>query len=250
MTDNFDIKKFLTENKLTKTSILREGLEENKTEEKKYNDYKTWLQAVEAAYPENLNKVKDEENFKSYWTKGEGGRFVASWNGNTNTGTLYLNRKTSEPSKYIGKENLPYYGDPNEKLRAKIKEMIIAELSLEEENEYSELDFVDEGEDFEDIGVETGEVGENDYEEYKRLEQYLNSLEDTKNPNAYTDDAFNYNSEMDPDDYYETETRVRYYSVSDDGRIVSDNKHTYAGYKPFYRTIIATPVSENEFRGL
>lgn len=50
--------------------------------------------------------------------------------------------------------------------------------------------------------------------------------------------------------YYETETRVRYYSVSDDGRVVSDNKHTYAGYKPFYRTIIATPVSENEFRGL
>jgi hypothetical protein len=50
--------------------------------------------------------------------------------------------------------------------------------------------------------------------------------------------------------YYETETRVRYYSVADDGRIVSDNKHTYAGYKPFYRTIIATPVSENEFRGL
>ena len=50
--------------------------------------------------------------------------------------------------------------------------------------------------------------------------------------------------------YYETETRVRYYSVADDGRIVSDNKHTYAGYKPFFRTIIATPVSENEFRGL
>jgi len=50
--------------------------------------------------------------------------------------------------------------------------------------------------------------------------------------------------------YYETETRVRYYSVADDGRVVSDNKHSYAGYKPFYRTIIATPVSENEFRGL
>jgi hypothetical protein len=50
--------------------------------------------------------------------------------------------------------------------------------------------------------------------------------------------------------YYETETRVRYYSVADDGRIVSDNKHTYAGYKPFYRTIMATYVSENEFRGI
>ena len=50
--------------------------------------------------------------------------------------------------------------------------------------------------------------------------------------------------------YYESETRVRYYSVIDDGRIVSDNKHTYAGYKPFYRTITATPVTDNEFRGL
>jgi hypothetical protein len=50
--------------------------------------------------------------------------------------------------------------------------------------------------------------------------------------------------------YYETETRVRYYVVANDGRVVSDNKHTYAGYKPFYRTIQAAPVSQNEFRGL
>lgn len=50
--------------------------------------------------------------------------------------------------------------------------------------------------------------------------------------------------------YYETESRVRYYSVADDGRVVSDNKHTYAGYKPFYRTILATPVSQNEFKGI
>ena len=50
--------------------------------------------------------------------------------------------------------------------------------------------------------------------------------------------------------YYETESRVRYYSVSDDGRVNSDNRHTYGGYKPFYRTIIATPVTSNEFRGI
>ncbi len=50
--------------------------------------------------------------------------------------------------------------------------------------------------------------------------------------------------------YYETETRVRYYVVNNDGRVVSDNKHTYAGYKPFYRSIKASPVSQNEFRGL
>jgi len=50
--------------------------------------------------------------------------------------------------------------------------------------------------------------------------------------------------------YYETENRVRYYSVNNDGRVVSDNKHTYAGYKPFYRTIMASYVTDNEFRGL
>ena len=50
--------------------------------------------------------------------------------------------------------------------------------------------------------------------------------------------------------YYESESVVRYYTVNNDGRVVSDNKHTYAGYKPFYRTINASPVMENEFRGL
>jgi hypothetical protein len=50
--------------------------------------------------------------------------------------------------------------------------------------------------------------------------------------------------------YYESETRVRYYSVANDGRVVSDNKHTYGGYKAFYRTIVGVPVNDNEFRGL
>ena len=50
--------------------------------------------------------------------------------------------------------------------------------------------------------------------------------------------------------YYENESRVRYYSVVDDGRVVSDNKHNYAGVKAFYRTIVATPVSQNEFKGI
>ena len=50
--------------------------------------------------------------------------------------------------------------------------------------------------------------------------------------------------------YYETEDRVRYYVVSDDGLVVSDNKHSYGGYKSFYRTITATYVSENEFKGI
>ena len=50
--------------------------------------------------------------------------------------------------------------------------------------------------------------------------------------------------------YYETEDRVRYYTVVNDGRVLSDNKHTYGGYKPFYRSIVASPVTDNEFRGI
>jgi hypothetical protein len=50
--------------------------------------------------------------------------------------------------------------------------------------------------------------------------------------------------------YYEKENRVRYYSVTNDGEVVSDNKHTYGGVKPFYRTIEASPVGPNEFNGV
>ena len=50
--------------------------------------------------------------------------------------------------------------------------------------------------------------------------------------------------------YQESETLMRYYTVNNDGRVVSDNKHTYGGYKSFYRSIIASPVTNNEFRGL
>ena len=50
--------------------------------------------------------------------------------------------------------------------------------------------------------------------------------------------------------YYETEDRMRYYTVNNDGRVISDNKHNYAGYKPYYRTIMASAVVDNEFRGL
>jgi hypothetical protein len=50
--------------------------------------------------------------------------------------------------------------------------------------------------------------------------------------------------------YYETEDRIRYYVVNNDGRVVSDNKHNYGGYKPYYRTITASAIIDNEFRGL
>ena len=50
--------------------------------------------------------------------------------------------------------------------------------------------------------------------------------------------------------YFEKEDVVRYYSVVDDGRVVSDNRHNYGGVKPFYRSILATPVSQNELNGI
>lgn len=70
---------------------------------------------------------------------------------------------------------------------------------------------------------------------------------------VYQKELDNLNISIDFGDYiayYETESRVRYYSVANDGRIVSDLKHTYGGYKPFYKTFICTPVSEDEFRGI
>jgi hypothetical protein len=50
--------------------------------------------------------------------------------------------------------------------------------------------------------------------------------------------------------YYDSENFVRYYTVVNDGRVISDTKHTYKGFKPFYRSIIGAPVGPNEFRGL
>jgi hypothetical protein len=50
--------------------------------------------------------------------------------------------------------------------------------------------------------------------------------------------------------YWITESQARYYSVIDAGIPDYDNKHTYGGYKSFYYSYTATPVSENEFRGI
>lgn len=50
--------------------------------------------------------------------------------------------------------------------------------------------------------------------------------------------------------YPETEDRVRYYTVSNDGKVTSDNKHNMFGFKPYYRTITCVPAQEVEFRGV
>jgi hypothetical protein len=50
--------------------------------------------------------------------------------------------------------------------------------------------------------------------------------------------------------YAESESKLRYYTVVNDGKVISDNKHNMFGYKPHYRTIICSPAQETEFRGV
>jgi len=50
--------------------------------------------------------------------------------------------------------------------------------------------------------------------------------------------------------YADKEDKLRYYQVTNDGRITSDGKHKMFGYKPHYRTITCAIVQENEFRGI
>jgi hypothetical protein len=50
--------------------------------------------------------------------------------------------------------------------------------------------------------------------------------------------------------YPESEERVRYYTVVNDGKVTSDNKHNMFGFKPYYRTITCVPAQESEFRGI
>lgn len=48
----------------------------------------------------------------------------------------------------------------------------------------------------------------------------------------------------------DSESRLRFYNVINDGKVNPDNKHRHFGYKLSYRTIICSPVQENEFRGV
>lgn len=50
--------------------------------------------------------------------------------------------------------------------------------------------------------------------------------------------------------YPETEDKIRYYTVTNDGKVTTDNQHNLFGYKPYYRTITCVFTQENEFRGI
>jgi len=183
--DNFNLKNFLTENKLTKTSLLREGIEENKTftdrdEFTKLMDEKGYI----LKNPENKN---NKEIGLIYYDKD--GNWVASWDINTNTGNETFRAKKEPNPDLVYPKGSRMDESAKEKLKAKIKEMIIAELdgSAVTDEDY---DFVAEGEDYEDAGVETGEVGEKDHEDYQELKKFLNTLKDNEYDDSDDDEYF------------------------------------------------------------
>lgn len=47
-----------------------------------------------------------------------------------------------------------------------------------------------------------------------------------------------------------SETSIKYFTVVNDGSVNFDNQHTNKGFRPFYKTIVCTPVNENEFKGI
>jgi hypothetical protein len=70
---------------------------------------------------------------------------------------------------------------------------------------------------------------------------------------VYEKDLFQLGTNIELGDYigyWITENQARYYTVIDAGSPNYDNKHTYGGYRKFYFSYTATPVSENEFRGI
>ena len=50
--------------------------------------------------------------------------------------------------------------------------------------------------------------------------------------------------------YAETETNIKYYTVTNNGKIFSDNAHTIGGFRGLYRTITCVPTDIDEFNGM
>ncbi len=47
--------------------------------------------------------------------------------------------------------------------------------------------------------------------------------------------------------YADREDNIKYFTVTNDGKIFSDNAHTRIGYKGYYRTVTCVTVDSNEF---
>lgn len=122
-----------------------------------------------------------------------------------------------------------------------------------------------------DIDDVYGEVGLDEIKYYPPIEfNALVKIEEPKN-SAYKNGLIRYNEpgnlnisvyirhleELNIDikygdfiGYPESETRTRYYQVTNDGKVVSDNKHNMFGYKPYYRNITCAPIQDTTFRGV
>lgn len=50
--------------------------------------------------------------------------------------------------------------------------------------------------------------------------------------------------------YADSETNLKYFEVTDDGKIIADNAHTMYGYKGYYRSIKCVTVDPNKFNGV
>jgi hypothetical protein len=50
--------------------------------------------------------------------------------------------------------------------------------------------------------------------------------------------------------YPENETKIKFFTVTNNGKIFSDNSHTIGGYKGLYRTITCVPTDLDEFNGM
>jgi hypothetical protein len=122
-----------------------------------------------------------------------------------------------------------------------------------------------------DIDDVYAEVGMDEIKYFPPIEFFgLVKIEEPKN-NTYKDGLVRYNEpgnltisiykkhldEMGIDitygdfiGYPESETRTRFYTVYDDGRVISDNKHNMFGFKPYYRTVRCAPAQDTTFRGV
>lgn len=49
--------------------------------------------------------------------------------------------------------------------------------------------------------------------------------------------------------YADFESNIKYFEVTDDGKIFSDNAHTMYGYKGYFRSIKCTVLDPNKFNG-
>jgi len=68
---------------------------------------------------------------------------------------------------------------------------------------------------------------------------------------VFVDHLTELNTDIDYGDYIgypDFEDNIKYFTVTDDGKIFSDNAHTRVGYKGYYRTIKCVTADANEFK--